>query len=86
MLALNHEVLFSLREQTEHWQAHTSAAIAGVRVTPIRGIRAAVKGSDQAARSTRVSISLRSAPKSMGFVKSASAPRSKAFCLVSASP
>ena len=39
-----------------------------------------------AARSTRVSISLRSAPKSIGLVKSASAPPSKALRLVSASP
>jgi hypothetical protein len=38
------------------------------------------------ARSTRVSISLRSAPKSIGLVKSASAPPSKASALVSASP
>src|SRR3974390_366664 len=41
---------------------------------------------DYAARSTHVSISLRSAPKSMGLVKSASAPFSSAFRLVSASP
>jgi hypothetical protein len=39
-----------------------------------------------AARSTRVSISLRSAPKSMGLVKSASAPASNALRLVSTSP
>ena len=39
-----------------------------------------------AARSTRVSISLRSAPKSIGLVKSASAPPSNALRLVSASP
>jgi hypothetical protein len=39
-----------------------------------------------AARSTRVSISLRSAPKSIGLVKSASAPLSNALRLVSASP
>jgi hypothetical protein len=39
-----------------------------------------------AAFSTRVSISLRSAPKSIGFVKSASAPPSNALRLVSASP
>ena len=39
-----------------------------------------------AARSTRVVISLRSAPKSMGLVKSASAPPSNALRLVSASP
>ena len=39
-----------------------------------------------AARSTRVVISLRSAPKSMGLVKSASAPLSNALRLVSASP
>ena len=36
-----------------------------------------------AARSTRVSISLRSAPKSIGLVKSASAPLSNALRLVS---
>jgi hypothetical protein len=35
---------------------------------------------------TRVSISLRSSPKSIGFVKSASAPPCKALRLVSASP
>src|SRR5262249_35678113 len=40
----------------------------------------------QAARSTRVSISLRSIPKSIGLVKSASAPPSNALRLVSASP
>jgi len=40
----------------------------------------------QAACSTRVSISLRSIPKSIGLVKSASAPLSNALCLVSASP
>ena len=40
----------------------------------------------QAARSTRVSISLRSTPKSIGLVKSASAPPSNALRLVSASP
>jgi hypothetical protein len=39
-----------------------------------------------AARSTRVVISLRSAPKSMGLVKSASAPPSNALRLVSTSP
>ena len=39
-----------------------------------------------AARSTRVSISLRSVPKSIGFVRSASAPLSSAFRFVSASP
>ena len=39
-----------------------------------------------AARSTRVSISLRSAPKSMGLVRRASAPPSSALRLVSASP
>ena len=39
-----------------------------------------------AARSTRVSISLRSAPKSIGLVSSASAPLSSALRLVSASP
>ena len=40
----------------------------------------------QAARSTRVSISLRSALKSIGLVNSASAPFSNALRLVSASP
>jgi hypothetical protein len=40
----------------------------------------------QAARPTRRSISLRSAPKSIGLVKSVSAPFSKALRLVSASP
>src|SRR5262245_49730084 len=39
-----------------------------------------------AARSTRISISLRSAPKSIGLVKSVSAPCSRALRLVSASP
>ena len=39
-----------------------------------------------AARSTRVSISLRRAPKSIGLVSSASAPLSSALRLVSASP
>ena len=39
-----------------------------------------------AARSTRVSISLRSDPKSIGLVSSASAPLSSALRLVSASP
>jgi hypothetical protein len=39
-----------------------------------------------AARSTRVSISLRNIPKSIGLVKSASAPLSNALRLVSASP
>jgi len=39
-----------------------------------------------AARSTRISISLRSIPKSIGLVRSASAPFSKAFRFVSASP
>jgi hypothetical protein len=39
-----------------------------------------------AARSTRVSISLRRAPKSIGLVKSASAPLSNALRLVSTSP
>ena len=39
-----------------------------------------------AARSTRVSISLRSVPKSIGLVSSASAPLSSALRLVSASP
>ena len=39
-----------------------------------------------AARSTRVSISLRSVPKSIGLVSSASAPFSNALRLVSASP
>ena len=41
---------------------------------------------DHAARTTRVSISVRSIVKSMGLVRSASAPFSSAFCLVSASP
>ena len=40
----------------------------------------------QAARTIRMSISLRSEPKSMGLVKSASAPFSNALRLVSASP
>ncbi len=40
----------------------------------------------QAARATRVSISLRSAGKSIGLVSRASAPRSSAVRLVSASP
>jgi hypothetical protein len=39
-----------------------------------------------AARSTRMSISLRSSAKSIGFVRSASAPFSKALRFVSASP
>jgi hypothetical protein len=39
-----------------------------------------------AARSTRVSISLRSSAKSIGLVSSASAPASNAFRFVSASP
>jgi hypothetical protein len=39
-----------------------------------------------AARSTRVSISLRSVAKSIGLVNSASAPFSKALRFVSASP
>ena len=50
-----------------------------VRFVPIADIR-------YAARSTRVSISLRSIPKSIGLVKSASAPASKALRFVSASP
>jgi hypothetical protein len=37
-------------------------------------------------RSTRLSISLRSSAKSIGLVRSASAPRSSAWRLVSASP
>ena len=41
---------------------------------------------DHAARSTRVSISLRNIPKSMGLVRRASAPFSNALRLVSASP
>ena len=41
---------------------------------------------DYAARSTRLSISLRSVPKSIGLVSSASAPFSSALRLVSASP
>src|SRR5690349_14920971 len=41
---------------------------------------------DHAWRSTCVSISLRSIPKSIGLVKSASAPLSSALRLVSASP
>src|SRR5262249_29424268 len=40
----------------------------------------------QTARSTRVLIALRSIPKSIGLVKSASAPLSSALRLVSASP
>ena len=40
----------------------------------------------QAVRSTRVLISLRSAPKSIGLVKSASAPLSNTLRFVSASP
>ena len=55
-----------------------------------RTFAAAIKKSghsrDHAARSTRVSISVRSIVKSMGLVRSASAPFSSAFCLVSASP
>jgi len=39
-----------------------------------------------AVRSIRVSISLRSVPKSIGLVSNASAPFSKAFRFVSASP
>ena len=39
-----------------------------------------------AVRSTRVSISLRSVPKSIGLVSRASAPRSSAWRFVSASP
>ena len=39
-----------------------------------------------AARSTRISISLRSAPKSIGLVRSPSAPLSSALRLVSGSP
>ena len=39
-----------------------------------------------AASATRVSISLRSSPKSIGFVKSPSAPLSNALRFVSASP
>jgi len=42
--------------------------------------------SNHAARSTRVSISPRSIPKSIGLVKSASAPPSNALRSVSASP
>ena len=41
---------------------------------------------DYAARSTRISISLRSVPKSIGLVSSASAPLSKALRFVSTSP
>src|SRR5712675_2732217 len=41
---------------------------------------------DHAALAIRPSISLRSKSKSMGFVRSASAPPSRAFRLVSASP
>jgi hypothetical protein len=41
---------------------------------------------DYAARSTRMSISLRSALKSIGLVNSPSAPFSSALRLVSASP
>ena len=43
-------------------------------------------GGSYAARSTRMSISLRSVPKSIGLVSSASAPFSKAWRFVSASP
>ena len=44
------------------------------------------KSGHQAARAIRVSISPRSAAKSMGLVRSASAPFSRALRLVSASP
>ena len=48
--------------------------------------RKALENGAEAARSTRISISLRSIPKSIGLVSSASAPFSKARRLVSASP
>src|SRR5262245_5636579 len=54
-------------------------ALDDVRFTPESGHHYAV-------RSTRVSISLRSIPKSIGLVNNASAPASNALRLVSASP
>ena len=54
------------------------------RSTGVRRIRIELLG--YAACSTRLSISLRSITKSIGLVKSASAPPSSALRLVSASP
>jgi len=48
--------------------------------------RTGAAADDYAALATRPSISVRSATKSMGFVRSASAPPSKAFLLVLSSP
>ena len=49
-------------------------------------LRAITETQCYAARSMRMSISLRSVPKSIGLVSSASAPFSKALRFVSASP
>ena len=74
-----------------------SVAPFGLKDLQAKTIRVLMRGSDlpsrditvacdHAARSTRVSISLRSITKSIGLVKSASAPPSNALRLVSASP
>ena len=70
-------------------KADMCSATRHVRFVPIADIRAGRIRNEwfgYAARSTRVSISLRSALKSIGLVKSASAPPSNALRLVSASP
>ena len=75
-------------------KADICSANSHVRFTPESGhliadtgcLLCANSGHSHAARSTRVSISPRSIPKSIGLVRSASAPFSKALRLVSASP
>jgi hypothetical protein len=86
MSALGHKRTFrsaismSALDKSRHMQCKTSCPLrpksghSSERYIPLGGL------------DTRISISLRNIPKSIGLVKSASAPLSNALRLVSASP
>jgi hypothetical protein len=101
MSALGHKRTFAVQEAMSAlapiatliafcplWPRATSALApkADIRRSFSDGCFVPTPDNNHAAAETRVSISLRSIPKSIGLVKSASAPPSNALRLVSTSP